>query len=623
MVSPHVFRLCCLVALTLRHVAGSTIRRHVRGGVAIQSNVTMDWSNATIESSPSTASSALAAAAPKRPSPVHRALVEDHNFFVPLTCNTIPCSVKKSNWTLEDYAAQTEMVVIPCGHCILLDYMMDEETSLTVNGRSASSARAYPSPRNVTLELPFGIDIQGSLYIPGNAHQYNRLTIVTPFVLVQGKLSIKTHANEVGAVPNVKFLFTDNPIVETTFVPTGNNVYACSDTQSGSPTPCIVGPKSLVVAGGQLHIRGLATKCASWVHLYDVVDRPNGLRSDIIVRDQGVWGCWGSGAQILITSHTTDFESAQLRTIIAEPTLYGRGLVRLSLDDLVVPSVTLRHNDSFAVEVALLSRNILFEAAPDASDPLLGGHLTIMNTPKVVQIIQGVEIRNFGRQGEIGRYPIHFHLSDSVFGSVVAKNSIRYSNQRCVVAHGTHNLTITNNVAHETFGHCFMLEDGGERHNSFIRNLGASTRAATRLVRPFESDASNPSTFWCSNPVNTWIGNVAAGSANSGYWFELQRMVRPPTSLMKSSIGLPSPRQLRLKLFVDNVAHSNAEHGLRTFRPCYMRVIALLLVLANLLFLCAQVLIRLGSNLRSKLSLTIRDRTRTIAPACSFMKAFI
>ena len=58
--------------------------------------------------------------------------------------------------------------------------------------------------------------------------------------------------------------------------------------------------------------------------------------------------------------------------------------------------------------------------------------------------------------GELGRYPIHFHLCRSVEGSVVAKNSIVDSNQRCVVVHGTHNLTVSENVAFENKGHCFM-----------------------------------------------------------------------------------------------------------------------------------------------------------------------
>jgi len=110
--------------------------------------------------------------------------------------------------------------------------------------------------------------------------------------------------------------------------------------------------------------------------------------------------------------------------------------------------------------------------------------------------------------------------------------------------------------------HCYMTEDGGEIDNVFIRNLGASTRAAARKVRPIETDDIMPSTFWCPNPMNTWIGNVAAGSESSGFWFELEEDVRPPTSFLPLSNGM-SPRRMSLKLFRDNIAHSNWRHGLR------------------------------------------------------------
>lgn len=166
--------------------------------------------------------------------------------------------------------------------------------------------------------------------------------------------------------------------------------------------------------------------------------------------------------------------------------------------------------------------------------------------------------------GELGRYPIHFHMCDDVSGSLVAKNSILGSNQRCVVVHGTHNLTVLENIAYETRGHCYITEDGGEMDNKFIRNLGASTRAAQRLVRSFETDRSNPSTFWCSNPVNSWIENVAAGSESSGFWFELQDSVRPPTLFLETSAGL-RPRRQALKEFRANAAHSNRKHGVRKF----------------------------------------------------------
>jgi hypothetical protein len=159
--------------------------------------------------------------------------------------------------------------------------------------------------------------------------------------------------------------------------------------------------------------------------------------------------------------------------------------------------------------------------------------------------------------------PIHFHLCGDVYGAIVAKNSIRDSKQRCMVVHGTHNLTIDSNVAYEHFGHCYMTEDGGELDNVFTGNLGAGTKPASRLVTAGESD-NIPSTFWCSNPSNQWIGNVAAGSKDNGFWFELLQQVRGPTATMPLSAGM-NPRAMPLGAFRDNVAHSNGKHGVRTY----------------------------------------------------------
>ena len=124
-------------------------------------------------------------------------------------------------------------------------------------------------------------------------------------------------------------------------------------------------------------------------------------------------------------------------------------------------------------------------------------------------------------------------------------------------------MTVSDNIAYNTMGHCFMTEDGGEVDNVFQGNLGALTRAADKLVGPMETD-NNPSTFWCTNPNNEWVGNVAAGSEDSGFWFELQTEVRGPTADMPLSAGM-NPRITPLKLFRDNVSHSNRRTGLRTY----------------------------------------------------------
>lgn len=216
----------------------------------------------------------------------------------------------------------------------------------------------------------------------------------------------------------------------------------------------------------------------------------------------------------------------------------------------------------FALQVALLTRNFKLTSAEDDSDsPLDGGHFIIMHTSApVIQNIIGMETHGFGQQGKLGKYPLHFHMCDSVEGSLVAKNSIRNTKQRGIVVHGSNDLTLKQNILHNTRGHAVMLEDGGETGNVFERNLGAVGHGVDIRISDDESDMT-PSTFWVTNPQNTWIGNVAAGSKFSGFWFEVKTRVRGPSA---SKFPDMVPNKLPLLKFIDNVSHSNAQ-GLQTY----------------------------------------------------------
>ena len=179
------------------------------------------------------------------------------------------------------------------------------------------------------------------------------------------------------------------------------------------------------------------------------------------------------GAQVLVTSHTQRYDDEQVRTITSISSHSLPGYVVVELDSTILRPTTMLENPDFAVEVALLARNVVFEGADDDPNQLHGAHLIVFHTPLVKQKLEGVEFVNFGQQGNLGRYPIHFHLSGYVTGSVVSKNLIRESNQRCIVVHGTHYLAVEENVAYDTSGHCFMTEDGAETGNTFRNNLGA------------------------------------------------------------------------------------------------------------------------------------------------------
>jgi len=272
----------------------------------------------------------------------------------------------------------------------------------------------------------------------------------------------------------------------------------------------------------------------------------------------GVSDCWAPGAEVLVTSHTTQQSDAQIATVASVSEEDGI----LMLEKPVHDPISIADDPIAAVEIALLTRNVRFTAADDdEADPLHGGHFIVLHTPApTTQTLVGIESRGFGQQGKLGRYPFHFHMCGSVAGSVLSKNSIRDTKQRGIVVHGSHDLLVEGNVLHNTKGHAVMLEDGAEQGNVFLSNLGAVGHPVEVLISEDESDNA-PSTFWITNPRNRWIGNVAAGSEHSGFWFEVKTRVRGPSAGLYPDM---IPNQLDLLEFTDNVSHSNAQ-GLQTY----------------------------------------------------------
>ena len=446
-----------------------------------------------------------------------RIQVDGMKDFVPLACNANIATTSCTSWK-SMFGTATSIsprVVILCGQCVTMD----------VDGGS--------------LELSGGLDVIGKLVFPDNY----KLNLSTTIIAVQGELEM-TATKTVDGIPNIKFTMSGN--VDRSFTPIDANTRACN----GAVT-CNAGKKGIIVAGGKVNIHGLPRNTPSWTRLYDVAG--DATNPSTIMVPKTVIGKWGIGAEILITPHTRVWNQNQVRTIQSIRTSESYAVIEL--DAPILRPTTMLESADFAVEVALLSRNIVFEGGSD-SVVSHGGHFMIMHTPNVVQTIEGVDLRNFGQQGNLGRYPIHFHFCNDVTGSIVSKNTIRQSNQRCVVVHGTDKLRIEENVAYDTKGHCYMTEDGMEMNNQFIRNLGAQTGIPAKIIpdngtNGDESDGA-PATFWITAPTNYFEGNVAAGSEHSGYWFEPKlRGVR--ASMYPNLDPMFSP----LGSFKDNVAHSN------------------------------------------------------------------
>ncbi|XP_043228310.1 cell surface hyaluronidase-like [Amphibalanus amphitrite] len=190
-----------------------------------------------------------------------------------------------------------------------------------------------------------------------------------------------------------------------------------------------------------------------------------------------------------------------------------------------------------------------------------GGQIRILKNFTSVRI-ENAELFHMGQQEEPGSHPIHFHMCLDVSHkhAYIRSNSIHNTFSRCVAIHGTHNLTVSDNVAYDHLGHCFFLGDGGEQDNRLIGNLGLGTKPGSLLP----SDISGKvSTFWITNPDNELVDNSAAGSDGNGIWILMPQL---PIGLSASvDMGLVRNQTARtaVKRFRGNVAHSNKRFGLR------------------------------------------------------------
>ncbi|MGZ3276282.1 MAG: hypothetical protein ACXU8Z_21175, partial [Caulobacteraceae bacterium] len=171
-------------------------------------------------------------------------------------------------------------------------------------------------------------------------------------------------------------------------------------------------------------------------------------------------------------------------------------------------------------------------------------------------------------------------------GQYIKNASIHDTYSRCVTVHGTNNLRVENNVTYNTVGHCFFMEDGIEHGNEFIRNLAIQTKchptldcvpvnlAANGELTPGYKDRAaireasfsrkttllpsdnTAASFWITNPDNSYIDNVAAGSDANGFWLSMPE--HPNGAFLGSEAALKTwPRLTPMRAFKGNVSHSN------------------------------------------------------------------
>ncbi len=382
-----------------------------------------------------------------------------------------------------------------------------------------------------------GLTINGKLTFADKSD----LELNTEWIMVHGELAIGTEAQP----------FTHKATITLT-----NNV---KDEQMMG-----MGDRGIMLSGGTLNLHGDRTN--TWTKLAKTAEAGS---NSIEVLNAAQWKV---GDEIVLASTDFNPRQAERRSITA---VSGNTLtLDKKLDYMHFGKITFDVDERG--EVGLLTRNIKIQASPDAEQTFLGGHIMAMVTSKM--FVEGVELNRMGQNLELARYPIHWHLVGDAKGQYIKNAAIHDTYNRCVTVHGTNDLQVENNVTYNTVGHCFFLEDGIEHGNQFVHNLAIQTKCHTSkpCVPTNLAAAGEPrmgtngqaskdvllpsdntvSSFWITNPDNTYRDNVAAGSDSNGFWMSLPE--HPNGAFQDSDLSKATwPRRTPFREFRGNVAHSN------------------------------------------------------------------
>jgi cell migration-inducing and hyaluronan-binding protein len=388
-----------------------------------------------------------------------------------------------------------------------------------------------------------GLSIDGKLTFSNDAD----LELTTEWIMLHGELAIGSEA-----APH-----TRNATITLT------NTVPNEDVMAG------MGDRGIMISGGTLNLHGDRTN--TWTKLSSTAKV--GSTSIEVLNADG----WRVGDEIVLASTDFDPRQAERRTITA----VNRNKLTLDrkLDYMHFGKITFDVDERG--EVGLLTRNIKIQASADAEQSYFGGHIMAMPSSKMY--VSGVELNRMGQHMTLARYPIHWHLVGDAKGQYIKNAAIHDTFNRCVTVHGTNNLRIENNVTYNIVGHCFFLEDGIETGNEYVRNLAIQikchptkpcvpvnlaangeingTPQAIRQASFSGKDTLLPSdntvaAYWITNPDNSFIDNVAAGSDQTGFWFSLP--MHPQGQFAGTEISKTIwPRRTPVRAFRGNTSHSN------------------------------------------------------------------
>ena len=379
-----------------------------------------------------------------------------------------------------------------------------------------------------------GINLDGTLTFADGAE----LELTTEWIMNRGKLEIGTESDP----------YRGNATITLTDKVPGENIMGMGD-------------RGILMMGGHLNLHG--NRENSWTKLAATAEAGS-TRIDVLDASG-----WRAGDTIVLAS--TDFNPRQAETRVIRSIRRNRITLDSPLQYMHFGEITYGVDERG--EVGMLTRNIKVQASADAEESYFGGHIMAMAGSRMT--VSGIELTRMGQHLTLARYPIHWHINGDVTGQYIRNSAIHDTFNRCVTIHGTDNLLVENNVTYNTVGHCFFMEDGVETGNQVVSNLGIQTKCHPTLAceptnlapgRPVSNGQSSEhvllpsdntaSTFWITNPDNSYRDNVAAGSDAIGYWFALP--VHPIGAFEGTERSANTwPRRTNVREFSGNTAHSN------------------------------------------------------------------
>lgn len=430
-----------------------------------------------------------------------------------------------------------------------------------------------PCGTKVTVEagnysLDHGLIVKGELhFFDGDA-----IYLLVPYIIVRGYIFAGSYEHPYQGSLDIELFDYGSDIIVQNLSP-----------KTKFQTLLKFGRKAFATYGGRVLLYGVVS-----TPIYATLRQTAVPGNRHIITNENVSGIWKTDDVIAIAPTTHAGSDYSTTGIVRRIRVRSDGSSIVFLKRIIKRLHTVRRveltngsdrNIEMSPVVIKLNRNIRIWGMPRGTnlnawvlsknvDPV-GGHFIIAHSGEPC-VVRGVEFIAMGQPGTLGRYPLHFHFGDDGSSSYAGYNSIHHSKQRCLVVHATHNLLVEHNVAFKTRGHCFMTEDGIETGNKFYNNVGVAIRRAIKKIvigpRDVMSDGS-PAVFWMTHPSNDLVGNIAASSHGSGYWYELHTKIRGHSRDMQ----LPGWRSINMQKtnfgkFESNVACVVLQ-GLRTYFP--------------------------------------------------------